>query len=101
MTRTLTDNVLTPLYLFYYFFRGMDFRCGGKRNYYYFVINLILSFIISICSFIYNEFMILFCCGLEENTHDQITERALTIGTIDNDEGLETDSNVKDEDSER
>ena len=80
MVRNLTDNVLTPLYLIFYFLVGYDFQSEKKPNYLYFTINLILSIIISICSCIYGEFIILFCCGLEKNTHDQISKRAKSLG---------------------
>ena len=82
MIRNLTDNVLTPFYLIFYFCIGSDFQYEGDKNYLYFSINLILSIIISICSFIYCEFIVLFCCGLEKNTHDQISKRAETFGVI-------------------
>ena len=38
--------------------------------------NLILSFIISFFGCVYNEFIVLLFCGLERNTHDQISKRA-------------------------
>ena len=78
MIRNLTDNVLTPFYLIFYFCIGSDFQYEGDN----FSINLILSIIISICSFIYCEFIVLFCCGLEKNTHDQISKRAETFGVV-------------------
>ena len=83
ITRTLSDNVLTPLYLIVYFIIGVDFE--GKKNmkYFYFIVNLILSLIVSFSSFIYSEFIVLFCLGLETNTHDQVVQRALTFESID------------------
>ena len=83
ITRTLSDNVLTPLYLIVYFIIGVDFE--GKKNmkYFYFIVNLILSLIVSFSSFIYSEFIVLFCWGLETNTHDQVVQRALTFESID------------------
>ena len=80
MVRNLTDNVLTPLYLIIYFFEGYDFQSENQKDYLYFAINIILSIIISICSCIYGEFIVLFCCGLEKNTHDQISKRANLVG---------------------
>ena len=79
MIRNLTDNVLTPLYFVVNFFVGSDLQYE-KRNYLYFTINLILSLIILFSSFIYSEFIVLFCCGLETNTHDQISKRAAMFG---------------------
>ena len=79
MARALTDYFLNPIYLAYDFSLGNDFITKGERNILYFVINLIISLIISFCGCIYNEFIVLFCCGLERNTHDQISRRATII----------------------
>ena len=95
ITRNLSDNVLTPLYLIYFFIKGSDFQYEGNRNYLYFVINLILSLIISFCSCVYSELIVLFICGLEKNTHDQISRRALMVGF-----GAIYDVNKIDEESE-
>ena len=46
-----------------------------KPNTFYFTLNLILSIITVIFTFIYNEFIILFCFGLERDTYEQIVER--------------------------
>ena len=37
---------------------------------------MITSLIISFCGLVYNEFLILFCCGLERDTHDQVSFRS-------------------------
>ena len=79
MARGLTDYFLQPFYSIYYFSMGTDFLVDEKRNILYFTINLILSIILSICGCIYNEFIILFFCGFERNTHDQISKRANII----------------------
>ena len=47
------------------------------RNYAYFFINLIISIIISFFGFVFNEFIILFCCKLEKDTHQQIVKRSM------------------------
>ena len=95
MIRNLTDNVLNPISLIFYFLVGYDFIYENKRDYLHFSVNLILSIIISICSCIYCEFIILFCCGLETNTHDQISKRSLIPGL-----GAFYDVNENDEESE-
>ena len=77
MTSTFMDYILNPFYIIYYFSSGNDFLHNGESNYAYFIINLILSLVITFCGFVYNEFVILFCCGLERNTHDQVTLRSL------------------------
>ena len=78
MVQTLLDYVLNPIYLIYYFGAQKDFKKNGKLYVAYFVINIIISIIISFFGCVYNEFIILFFCGLERNTHDQISKRADT-----------------------
>ena len=94
MARSLTDYFMNPLYLIYYFAMGKDFLNEGERDIIYFIVNLITSIIISFCGCIYNEFIVLYFCGLETNTHKQISERSdnLTkelINYKDNDEESE------------
>ena len=76
MARSLTDYFLNPIYLTLDFALKKDFLKQGKRNIPYFIVNLILSFIISICGCVYNEFIVLLFCGLGINTHDQVSKRA-------------------------
>lgn len=45
----------------------------------YFWLNLIFQLIVVFFSLIYNEFLVLFICGLEKNTYLDITRRATTI----------------------
>ena len=87
MTTTFLDYILNPFYMIYDFANDADFNPKGERNYAYFLLNLILAFIISFCGLVYNEFLILFCCDLEINTHDQIMKRSQTdleLGTLYN-----------------
>ena len=85
MAKTLTDYILNPFYLIYDFSLGNDFHDKSGPNFAYFFINLIISFIISICGCVYNEFLVLFCCKLEYETYIQISQRA-TIMADDNSE---------------
>ena len=75
MTKSLTDYFLNPAYLIINYIEG-DFVSGGKQNIFYFLLNFILSIVISLCGCIFNEIIILFCCELEVNTYDQITQRS-------------------------
>ena len=81
MTRTLTDCIIDPLLIIYYFFVEKDFQKNKDegQNIYFFIINLVASFCIVFCSCVYNELFILFCCKLEHNTHYEITRRATLI----------------------
>ena len=81
MAKTLTDYLLNPIYIIIDFSRKKDFLYKGERNFLYFIINLILSFIITICGCVYNEFIVLFCCELEKNTHHEISKRATIVMT--------------------
>ena len=38
-----------------------------------------MSFVITICECVYNEFIVMFCCKLEYNTHHEITRRASNL----------------------
>ena len=78
MVTTLAEYVLNPLYFIYFYFGLNDFiqKKDGKLNVAYFIINIIISLIISFFGCVYNEFIILFFCGLEVDTHDQVSKRA-------------------------
>ena len=77
MTTTFVEYILNPFYLIYYFCSDNDFITNGNKNYAYFFINLIISLIISFFGFVFNEFIILFCCELEIDTHSQIVTRSI------------------------
>ena len=83
MTSTFMEYILNPFYIIYIFFSRNDFLYQGKSNYIYFIINLITSLVISFCGLVYNEFLILFCCGLERDTHDQVSLRSNFENSID------------------
>ena len=72
MTISLTDYFLIPLYLTINYTEG-EFISSKKQNLFYFLINFIISVIISLCGCVFNEIVILFCCGLEVNTYDQVS----------------------------
>ena len=79
MNKNLADIIINPIYIVYYFIEGNDFSKNGERNYLYFFTNLILLIIFNICGLIFNEFLILFCCGLDHDTYKSITERAISL----------------------
>ena len=82
MAATLSQYFLNPIYIIFSLF-GNDFIYKGKKNYIYFSLNMILSTIISLSGCVYNEFLILFFCGLYHETHDQIVLRANTKSFIE------------------
>ena len=79
VVKSLTDYLLNPIYIIIDFSRNKDFVFEGNKYPLYFIVNLIISLIISICGCVYNEFIVLFCCELERNTHYEISQRALSI----------------------
>ena len=78
MTTTFMDYILNPIFLIYYNVSGEDFISSGEKNLAYFILNLIISFILSFIGCVYNDFIILFFCGLERDTHREITIRSKT-----------------------
>ena len=77
MVLTLSDYLLNPIYLLFKFLLG-DFKSKNDLNVLYFITNFFLSSLTLLSTFIFNEFIVLFCWGLEHNTHDQISLRSNT-----------------------
>ena len=76
MTKALTDYIMNPATILFEFLIEKDFLTEKRRNYGYFFLNLIISIIITICGCIHNEILVLYFCGLEYQTHEQISKRA-------------------------
>ena len=77
--KALFDYILVPLLIIYYYTWDVDFQINGKRVFFYFFVNLIVSFIMVFCGLIYNELIIIFICGLEYDTHYEVSRRAKMI----------------------
>ena len=76
MNKQLADIIINPIYITYFFIEGADFIKEGKRNYFYFFTNLFLLICFDIGGLIFNEFIIIFSCGLDFNTYESIVKRA-------------------------
>ena len=76
MVKTLAVYILNPFLFIYYFVTETDFMTGNNRNYFYFIISIILALIISFFGCVFNEVIVLFCCGLAHETHFSIKKRA-------------------------
>ena len=76
MTESLAYYCLNPLFMIYDFAAGNDFINFGKRNYFHFFLNLFLGIVISVTGFVFNEFIVLFWCGLERDTYREISRRS-------------------------
>ena len=91
MARSLMDYFMGPFFIIYFFIKENDFN----KDYSYFFISLFLSLIVDFFSCVYNEYIIIFCCGLEHNTKDIIIERSSLL--VNN----PTDSLIKDFEEEQ
>ena len=96
MAKSLSAYFFNPFFMIYYFIFENDFTSEGKRNYFYFIVNFILSIIIDIFAAIYNEFFILNIFGLQKDTHYGISERAIDNSLVELDDVERQNSIEKD-----
>ena len=73
--KSLAGYILTPL-LNFAFFLDKNFKKLFYDSVTFFIISEILSIIIDFFGCVYNDFIILFCCGLEYDTKLDIASRA-------------------------
>ena len=92
MTRALAESILDPLIIIYYFFFEKRDDKYTSELWIYFIINFICSIIMVICSCIYNEFIILYYCGLEHETFYEIRKRSIHI-ELNNDTDVVEETN--------
>ena len=105
VARSLTDYLFNPIYLIYSYFFENDFMYKGKQNITYFLLNEFMSIVIIFLGFVYNEYIMLFCCGLEYDTIHGIHERSQLIGnSFDErevfDEGVDVNDDEEQDDNE-
>ena len=82
MTRALCESIFDPFLVVYYIFQNDD-----EKDFFFWLycgVILFASVIMPINSCIYNEFIVLYCCGLEHETHLEITKRSKTQSLNDN-----------------
>ena len=72
MIKSLADYIFAPIFNILFFIEKQEFY----DSIVYFVICEILSIIMGFFGCVYNEFIVLFCCGLEHNTKFDISSRA-------------------------
>ena len=77
-TKNLFDVLFSPLLLIIYFYYENDYQIMEYNHHrtIIFICNLFISFLIVFSCCVYNELFVLFCCGLEYNTHREISKRA-------------------------
>ena len=89
MTRALAESILDPIITIYYFFFEIKDDKYTQEFWISFIINFICSIIMALCSCIYNEFIILYYCGLEHETFFEIRNRSINIELNNGNEGEE------------
>ena len=79
MAKSLSIYLLNPALIIYSYFYEDDFSSKDGPNPLYLIINLILAIIIAFFGCVFNEFLILFCCRLEYETHYMISKRSKDV----------------------
>ena len=76
MTRALTECILDPIITIIKLFLYNNNKENSEYFWFFFTINVVSLFIITFCSLVYNDFVVLYCYGLEKDTHLEITKRS-------------------------
>ena len=77
ITRSLTDSILDPLLITYYYIWENDFQDKtGNKNLGFFLINFFFTSFYVFFGCVYNEVLVLLCCKLGHDTHYKISRRA-------------------------
>jgi len=96
MARSLAHFIINPIFNILYFFTKDDFA----KNILCLIISEILCIATDFFAFVYNEYLILYCCDLEVDTVDKISERATSVENIpiqeDEEEEEEEENEEKD-----
>ena len=100
VARTLTDYVFNPIYLIYSYFIENDFKYKGEQNISFFLLNELMSIIFIFLGFVYNEYIILFFCGLEHDTRYGIYKRAELLDASNDERNSLDDEDDFDDDIE-
>ena len=102
VARTLTDYLFNPIYLIYSYYVENDFIYKGEQNISFLLLNELMSIIFIFLGFVYNEYIILICCGLEHDTRYGIYKRSTLLdvsndrNSLDEEEDLNDDENNED-----
>ena len=78
MAKSLMEYILVPFMNLHYFYNERDFHDDSI----FFLISEIICLIIDFFGCVYNEYIILFCCGLEHETKSEITKRSINIANF-------------------
>ena len=78
MTRALAESIVDPFEIIFGSMTEKEIKNGIL---YYFIISFCL-FVIFFLSLVYNDFIVLYCCGLEYNTHLEIHKRSISYENL-------------------
>ena len=93
MSRALFESTLDP-FLFLYNTLTFNRKDDYKGFWIYFSLVIFCLSLIAFFSLVYNDFIILYCCGLQHNTYSEITHRLYTQSDLfydDNNSNLSVD----------
>ena len=97
MSRALFESTLDPFVFLYYTLIYKDKDKYGGGYWIYFGLILFFLVIIAFFSLIYNDFIILYCFGLEHNTYHEITGRLYSSNISEDDDQNSSISFTKEE----
>ena len=104
MTRALTESIVDPIeIIFQSFLQNQIIENNIKNRVLYYILISVCLLTISFLSMVYNDFIILYCWGLQYNTHLEINKRAISYENInsglmdDDDDNVDEESNDKSE----
>ena len=90
MSRALFESTLDPFLFIYNFLTQNNNEAIKQLKWIYFSLVVFSLTVISFFSLVYNDFIILYCCGLEHNTYIKIDRRL----NLDNTSSSETQENI-------
>jgi hypothetical protein len=96
MTRALAESILDPFIVLYNFFL---LNTKSLNDCVYFGLIVFCLIINALCSLIYNDFIVLYCCGMEHNTYLEINNRLYNSlnNAILNENDSDSDENDNDD----
>ena len=97
MSRALFESTLDPFVFLYYTLIYKDKNKYGGGYWIYFGLILFFLVIIAFFSLVYNDFIILYCFGLEHNTYHEITGRLYSPNISEDDDQNSSISFTKEE----
>jgi len=76
MTRALAEIFLDPFICLYTLYRDSE---HDSNFWVFYGSNIFCLIIMTFCSCIYNDFIVLYCCGLEYDTYSEVAKRSVSI----------------------